>query len=57
MDDHKNIVNNWRLELSLLLGLSMGVGIVTAIPIYSSGSLQDAYGAGCLPVKDAHPTA
>ncbi|MGI6082098.1 MAG: ABC transporter permease [Limnochordia bacterium] len=39
----KNIVNNWRLELSLLLGLSMGVGIVTAIPIYSSGSLQDAF--------------
>ncbi|MGI6611858.1 MAG: ABC transporter permease [Limnochordia bacterium] len=39
----KNIVNNWRLELSLLLGLSMGVGVVTSIPIYSSGSLQDAF--------------
>lgn len=39
----KNIVNNWRLEASLLLGLSVGVAVVTAIPIYTSASLQDAF--------------
>lgn len=38
----KRIVNNWRLEAALLFGLVLAVGIVSAIPIYTAGSLQES---------------
>ena len=38
----KRIVANWRLELALWVGLVLAVGIVAAIPIYTSGSLQES---------------
>ncbi len=36
----KQIVNNWQLELILLLGLVLAVGVFSSIPIYTEGSLQ-----------------
>ena len=36
----KQIVRNWRLELGLLLGLIVAVGVVSAVPIYTNGALQ-----------------
>jgi len=36
----KRILNNWRLEGALLIGLVLAAGIVSAVPIYTSGSLQ-----------------
>lgn len=39
----KQIINNWRLEVSLLVGLAVSVGVVSSIPIYTSGALQDAF--------------
>lgn len=36
----KRILNNWRLEGALLVGLVLAAGIVSAVPIYTSGSLQ-----------------
>ncbi len=39
----KQMINNWKLELSLLVGLAVSVGVVAAIPIYTSGALQDAF--------------
>lgn len=38
----KQIVNNWRLEASLLAGLTAAVAVVSAVPIYTSGALQFA---------------
>lgn len=51
----KNIISNFRLEASLLLGLSIGVGVVTAIPIYTSGSLQDAFLRQWVASSEARP--
>lgn len=36
----KQIVRNWRLELGLLLGLIVAVGVVSSVPIYTNGALQ-----------------
>ncbi len=36
----KQIINNWQLELILLLGLVLAVGVFSSIPMYSEGSLQ-----------------
>jgi len=38
----KQIVNNWRLELSLVTGLIVAVAVFSSIPIYTEGSLQFA---------------
>ena len=38
----KRIVANWRLELALWIGLVLAVAIVSAIPVYTAGSLQDS---------------
>lgn len=36
----KQIVNNWRLEISLLIGLTVAVAVISSIPIYTNGALQ-----------------
>ncbi len=36
----KQIVRNWRLELGLLLGLIVAVGVISTVPIYTNGALQ-----------------
>ncbi|HET7559674.1 MAG TPA: FtsX-like permease family protein [Limnochordia bacterium] len=36
----KQILNNWRIEGSLVLGLTMAVAVVAAVPIYTSGALE-----------------
>ena len=36
----KQIWNNWKLELILLLGLTLAVGVFSSIPLYSEASLQ-----------------
>lgn len=38
----KRIVANWRLEAALLFGLVLAVAIVSSIPIYTSGGLQES---------------
>ena len=51
----KRIVANWRLEAALLVGLVLAVGIVSAIPIYTSGSLQRSLLAQWLRQSESRP--
>ncbi len=51
----KRIVANWRLETALLVGLILAVGIVSAIPIYTSGSLQRSLLTQWLRQSDSRP--
>lgn len=51
----KRIINNWRLEGALLIGLVLAVGIVSAIPIYTSGSLQKSLVSQWLQQSDRRP--
>ena len=39
----KRITHNWRITLGLLFGLVLATGIISSIPIYSSGSLQKSF--------------
>lgn len=39
----KQVYNNWRLELALLLGLVVAVGIVSSVPTYTDAALQYAF--------------
>ena len=36
----KQVLNNWRLEASILAGLIIAVAVVSCVPIYTSGALQ-----------------
>lgn len=36
----KQVINNLRLEASLLIGLTVAVAVVSSIPIYTNGALQ-----------------
>ena len=51
----KRIAANWRLEAALLVGLILAVGIVSAIPVYTSGSLQRSLVAQWLRQSQSRP--
>ena len=38
----RRLVSQWRLALSLFLGLLVAAAVVTAIPLYTNGSLEDS---------------
>lgn len=39
----RRIINQWRLEVCLLLGLLVAMAVVVAVPLYTNGVLQESF--------------
>lgn len=39
----RRMLTQWRMELSLFIGLLAATGVVTAVPLYTSGALQKTF--------------
>ncbi|TVR62574.1 MAG: ABC transporter permease [Spirochaetaceae bacterium] len=51
----KRIFHNWRVVIGLFLGLVLAAGIISSIPIYSSGSLHRSFIEGWTERRTGRP--
>ncbi len=51
----KRMVHNWRVTLGILFGVVLAAGIISSIPVYSSGSLHRSFMEAWVELRTGRP--